>query len=159
MKINKYVLNGLVVVVLLSSCKKNNPVPSQVTTDTTKQVIPSFDINSITDTYADIAPFTYYPKWTVYNVHDPSIKKFGDYYYCYSTDAGFGIAVRSGLQIRKSKDLVQWQFVGWVFPTLPAQGSQYITSKGGTPFDALWAPYVLKSGNEFRLYYSLSSAV
>jgi arabinan endo-1,5-alpha-L-arabinosidase len=159
MIINKYLFNSLVVIALLSSCKKNNPAPTTGNTDTTKQVTPAFDINSINDTYADIAPFAYYPKWTVYNVHDPSIKKFGDYYYCYSTDVGFGIAVRSGIQIRRSKDLVQWQFVGWVFSSLPAQGSQYISSKGGAAFDALWAPYVLKAGSEYRLYYSLSSAV
>src|SRR5881394_1823640 len=57
---------------------------------------PAFDINTIEDTYASIAPFAYYNQWSVYNVHDPSIKKFGDYYYCYSTDVGFGINVRSG---------------------------------------------------------------
>jgi arabinan endo-1,5-alpha-L-arabinosidase len=125
-----------------------------------KPVTPTaFDINSITDTYGDIASFAYYQKWTVYNMHDPSIKKFGDYYYCYSTDVAFGTDVRAGLQIRRSKDLVQWEFVGWVFNSLPAKGSQFISSKGGTPFNALWAPYVMKVGAEYRLYYSLSSAV
>jgi arabinan endo-1,5-alpha-L-arabinosidase len=82
MKIYQYLYASLLITALLSSCKKNNPAPNTGGTDTTKQVIPAFDINSINDTYADIAPFTYYPKWTVYNVHDPSIKKFGDYYYC-----------------------------------------------------------------------------
>ncbi|MDR3694851.1 arabinan endo-1,5-alpha-L-arabinosidase [Mucilaginibacter sp.] len=158
MIINKYLYNCLIVMALLSSCKKNNPAPAKITTDTTTKVTPTFDVGSITDTYADIAPFIYYPKWTDYNVHDPSIKKFGDYYYCYSTDAGFGITVRSGIQIRKSKDLVQWEFVGWVFSSLPAMGAQYITSQGGTPYDALWAPDIIKIGNEYRLYYSLSSA-
>ena len=161
MSIKNHLFNSLIVIALLSSCSKNNPTPTPtpVTTDTTHTVTPAFDVNTINDTYADLAPFNFYPKWSVYNVHDPSIKKFGDYYYCYSTDVGFGIAVRSGLQIRRSKDLVQWEFVGWVFSSLPAQGVRYITSKGGTPFDALWAPYVLKQGNEYRLYYSLSSAV
>lgn len=120
---------------------------------------PPFDINSITDTYESIAPFAYYNQWSVYNVHDPSIKKFGDYYYSYSTDVGFGIDVRSGIQIRKSMDLVEWTFTGWVFNSLPAMGSAYITSQGGTPFNSLWAPYIMKVGSEYRLYYSLSSAV
>ena len=80
----------------------------------------AFDINSITDTYESIAPFTFYTKWSIYNVHDPSIKKFGEYYYSYSTDVGFGIDVRSGIQVRKSKDLVEWTYVGWVFSNLPA---------------------------------------
>jgi arabinan endo-1,5-alpha-L-arabinosidase len=144
---------------MISSCgKKGSPT-------VTPPVIPpvitpgTFDINSITDTYESIAPFAYYTKWSVYNVHDPSIKKFGDYYYCYSTDVGFGIDVRSGIQVRKSKDLVEWAFVGWVFNDLPAMGSAYITVQGGIPFNSLWAPYILKVGNEYRLYYSLSSAV
>ncbi|MDP4261335.1 MAG: arabinan endo-1,5-alpha-L-arabinosidase [Bacteroidota bacterium] len=150
-----------VMMILLTgiSCKKKDggttpPVIPPVTPPPTP-----FDINSITDTYANIAPFTYYNQWSVYNVHDPSIKKFGDYYYCYSTDVGYGIDVRAGIQIRKSKDLVEWTFVGWVFDNLPAMGSAYISGQGGTPFNSLWAPYVMKVGTEYRLYYSLSSAV
>ncbi|WP_439694815.1 arabinan endo-1,5-alpha-L-arabinosidase [Mucilaginibacter sp. AW1-7] len=160
MKKAKYLLaiTGLATV-MISCSKKDTPTPTKTDTTTTPVTPAAFDINSITDTYADISAFTYYPKWTVYNVHDPSIKKFGDYYYCYSTDVGFGIDVRSGLQIRRSKDLVQWEYVGWVFSSLPAQGSAYITGKGGTPFNSLWAPYVMKVGSEYRLYYSLSSAV
>ncbi|MDE3234837.1 MAG: arabinan endo-1,5-alpha-L-arabinosidase [Bacteroidota bacterium] len=139
------------------ACSKSSNGPS-TTVDTTQPPTVTFDINSINDTYADLAPFTNYLKWGSYNVHDPSIKKFGDYYYCYSTDVGYGITVRSGIQIRKSKDLVQWQYVGWVFNSLPAAGAAYITQKGGTPFDALWAPYIIKVGAEYRLYYSLSSS-
>ena len=70
-----------------------------------------------------------------------------------------GLRVRPGLQIRKSKDLVEWLYVGWVFDNLPQQGAQFITSNGGTPFQSLWAPYVIKVGSEYRLYYSLSSAL
>lgn len=117
-----------------------------------------FDINSIQDTYGDIAPFEYYYKWGPYNLHDPSIIKDGNYYYSFSTDAGFGIDVRSGIQIRKSKDLVEWTFVGWVFDVLPKMGSDFIKQAGGTPFNSLWAPYIMKVGSEYRLYYSLSSA-
>jgi arabinan endo-1,5-alpha-L-arabinosidase len=39
----------------------------------------------------------------VYNVHDPSIKKFGDYYYSYSTDVGYGIDVRSASRLENRK--------------------------------------------------------
>jgi arabinan endo-1,5-alpha-L-arabinosidase len=120
---------------------------------------PAFDINDITDTYAPIAPFAYYSKWGPYNVHDPAIIKSGEYYYSYSTDAAYGTAVRPGLQVRKSKDLVEWQFVGWVFNTLPAAGANFITQAGGIPNQSLWAPYVMKVNNQFRLYYSLASNV
>jgi arabinan endo-1,5-alpha-L-arabinosidase len=116
---------------LVAACsKKDAAAPGNTGTDTTVMAA-AFDINSIEDTYADVSSFAFYTKWGSYNVHDPSIKKFGDYYYCYSTDVGFGITVRSGIQIRKSKDLVQWQFVGWVFNTLPAKGAAYISGQGG----------------------------
>ncbi len=143
----------------LYSCKKSGSSGNGGGTDTTGGIPVAFDINSIHDTYDDVSSFTYYLKWGSYNVHDPSIKKFGDYYYCYSTDVGYGVTVPAGIQVRKSKDLVQWTFVGWVFNGVPAMGAQFITSSGGTPFQALWAPYVMKVNNEYRLYYSLSSAV
>ncbi|MEO9031818.1 MAG: arabinan endo-1,5-alpha-L-arabinosidase [Ginsengibacter sp.] len=149
----------LLVLSTLVSCKKTVDKGSVVVPPPVDTTHAAFDLNSITDTYDNIALFAYYTKWSVYNVHDPSIKKFGDYYYCYSTDVGYGISVRSGIQVRKSKDLVEWTFVGWVFDKLPAMGSAYITAQGGTPFNSLWAPYVMKVGNEYRLYYSLSSAV
>jgi len=143
---------------VMGSCKKTGTVnPGGGATDTTATP-PAFDINSIEDTYADVAPFALHSKWGSYNVHDPSIKKFGDYYYCYSTDVGFGTDVPPGIQVRKSKDLVEWNFSGWVFSSLPAMGAKFIRDAGGTPYQALWAPYVMKTGSEYRLYYSLSSA-
>ena len=145
------------IMLLTLSCSKSG------TTDTggtppvvTPPVTTTFDINSINDTYADVAPFADYLQWGPHNVHDPGIIKVGDYYYCYSTDVGYGITVRSGIQVRKSKDLVEWTFVGWVFNDLPAKGKSFIQGAGGTPFDALWAPCVVKAGSECRLYYSLS---
>jgi arabinan endo-1,5-alpha-L-arabinosidase len=155
----KYLIIIAAFALLASACSKKDVTPSDIKpVDTTKPVTPAFDINTINDTYDDVAPFAFFTKWTVYNVHDPSVKKFGDYYYCYSTDAAYGIEARSGLQIRRSKDLVQWEYVGWVFNSLPAKGAQFIQNLGGTPFTGLWAPYVLKVGTEYRLYYSLSSA-
>ncbi len=116
-----------------------------------------FDINSINDTYPDVAPFERHPLWGPYNVHDPSIIKEGEYYYCYNTDVGFGITVRQGIQIRRSKDLVQWEFSGWAFDALPPLGASFVRQNAGVPNNSLWAPYVIKVGNEFRLYYSLAS--
>lgn len=160
---NKHLIPALIsaLVILASSCSKDpgsdpNP-PDPEPPDTTTNPPKPFDINSITDTYASIAPFAYHTQWSVYNVHDPSILKDGDWYYMYSTDVGYGIDVRSGIQLRKSKDLVEWQFVGWVFNSLPTMASNYIKSNGGTPNNSLWAPYIMKVGSEYRLYYSLAS--
>ncbi|MBU1821940.1 MAG: arabinan endo-1,5-alpha-L-arabinosidase [Bacteroidetes bacterium] len=143
---------------LVVSCKedeiKRNPDISDINTPTA----PAFDINSINDTYAALAPAANYLKWGPHNVHDPSILKIGDYFYCYSTDAAYGTTIPSGVQIRKSKDLVQWLYVGWVFTSgLPKDAVDFIRQNNGKPNDGLWAPYILKVGNELRLYYSLSS--
>lgn len=149
-------------VVFWMSCQKSTVKPPAGSgTDTTVTTPPpssGFDIKSIKDTYADIAPFTFYTKWSVYNVHDPTIRKFGDTYYCYSTDVAYGLSVRPGIQVRKSTDLVEWQFVGWAFPSVPGDAAGFITQQGGTPNDALWAPFVMKVGSEYRLYYALSSS-
>jgi arabinan endo-1,5-alpha-L-arabinosidase len=151
-------INYISTIVLIASCGKDKDggtTPGPVI----PPVTPAFDINSINDTYAAFAPFSRVLEWGSYNVHDPAIIKEGEYYYSFSTDVGYGIDVRSGLQIRKSKDLVEWTFVGWVFNGLPALGSAFITQGGGTPFNSLWAPCVVKVGGEFRLYYSLTCAL
>jgi arabinan endo-1,5-alpha-L-arabinosidase len=142
-----------------SSCNKNDTSP--VTPPVAPPPPPPalFDINSITDTYESIAAFANYTKWSVYNVHDPSIIKEGEWFYCYNTDVAYGAAPRIGIMVRKSKDLVDWQYVGWAFNGLPSLSSQYITSNGGTPVQGLWAPYIMKAGQEFRLYFSLASSI
>jgi arabinan endo-1,5-alpha-L-arabinosidase len=152
----KYYIRLLIAVALIvaAGCQKKKD------DEPVEPVIPppsTFDINSITDTYASVAPFAYYSQWGSYNVHDPSILKNGDYYYCFSTDVAYGTTVKPGIQIRKSKDLIQWQFVGWVFNALPTMGANYIIGVGGTPYQSLWAPYIMKVNDQYRLYYSLSS--
>ncbi|MCB0643409.1 MAG: arabinan endo-1,5-alpha-L-arabinosidase, partial [Phaeodactylibacter sp.] len=127
-----------------------NPPPQPPVTD-------SFDINTITDTYAHVASIDNVYKWGPYNVHDPSIIKSDGTYYCYSTDAAYGTAVKPGIQVRLSEDLIEWQFVGWVFDDIPAQGKSFIQTEGGTPNQGLWAPCVIQVGSEYRLYYSLAS--
>ena len=139
------------------ACKKGPAPASHAADTTTTTTSPPFDINSIEDTYADVAPLTDYAQWGPYNVHDPSIKKINGEYYCYSTDVAYGATPPAGIQVRKSADLVQWQFVGWAFNGIPSIVSQYISSAGGTPNAGLWAPYIIQSGSELRLYYCLSS--
>lgn len=145
------------VFVVLASCSKDEPKPSSTPVVVEPEPVP-FDINNINDTYGELADLRNSALWGPYNVHDPSILKDGEDFYCYNTDVGFGIDVPPGIQIRKSKDLVDWKFVGWAFNGLPKQGADFIKANGGTPFNSLWAPYIMKVGNEYRLYYSLSSA-
>ncbi|NOY96774.1 MAG: arabinan endo-1,5-alpha-L-arabinosidase [Chlorobi bacterium] len=96
--------------------------------------------------------------WGPYNVHDPSIMYDGGYFYSYSTDVAYRQQLlRTGAQIRKSRNLIDWEFIGWAFNGTPSQAANYINQNGGTPFESVWAPYIMKSGNEYRLYYSSSS--
>ncbi len=75
----------------------------------------------------------------------------------------FGRAVEfgttAGHQVRRSRDLVAWEYRGTAFTEYPREGKQYIENGGGEPFENLWAPYLTEYKGEFRLYYSLSSAV
>lgn len=142
------------------SCSEDKDTPAPTAPGTTPPVVsaPEFDIDQLSDTYASIAPYEFRYKWGPYNTHDPSIIKEGEYYYSYSTDAAFGTSAPAGIQVRKSKDLVNWEFVGLAFNGLPQKGSDFIKQRGGVPFNSLWAPYIMQVDSEFRLYYSLSSA-
>lgn len=42
------------------------------------------------DDYSFLSSMDNYRLWGTYNVHDPSCRKLGDYYYMYSTDAILG---------------------------------------------------------------------
>jgi arabinan endo-1,5-alpha-L-arabinosidase len=118
----------------------------------------AFDIDDIADTYANVRTLS--DEWGPYNVHDPSIMKADDgYYYAYSTDVMWGGTPPVGIQVRRSADLVEWKYLGTAFNALPPQASAFITAHGGTPNQSLWAPYILKHGDEYRLYYSLASDV
>jgi arabinan endo-1,5-alpha-L-arabinosidase len=142
---------------ILISCKPDRqlePGPNPVDGGGTGS---SFDINSINDTYHNVTAYNLRFQWGPYNVHDPAILNDGEWFYSYSTDAGYGVEVPPGVQIRRSKDLIEWHYVGTVFNGLPQMGANFITQNGGVPFNSLWAPYAIKVGSEYRLYYSLSS--
>lgn len=78
-----------------------------------------------------------------YSLPDPSVIQGDDgYYYLYATEN-----IRN-LPIHRSKNLVDWEFVGTAFTesTRPS-----FEPKGG-----LWAPDINKIGNLYVLYYSMS---
>ncbi|HEY4107984.1 arabinan endo-1,5-alpha-L-arabinosidase [Puia sp.] len=155
-------MRWLLIICIFISCKKggndsSHPLPDTTTT-TPSPPPPAFDINSITDTYPGVAPLADESQWGPYNVHDPSIKKINGQYYCFSTDVAYGATPPAGIQVRRSPDLVQWHFAGWAFGGIPSIAAQYISSGGGTPNTGLWAPYILPSNGELRLYYCLASA-
>lgn len=109
-----------------------------------------------------------YRSWGTYNVHDPAITLVGDTFYMYSTDAIFrenrDEARRHGVklgfvQMRKSTDLVNWEFAGWAFSEIPAEAKKWVTDlNNGHGATNVWAPYMVDNGNgTFHLYYCVSA--
>ena len=77
------------------------------------------------------------------NVPDPSLIRGGDgFFYLYSTEA-----VRN-LPIYKSRNLVDWEFVGTAFTD---ETRPDFEEKGG-----IWAPDINKIGRRYVLYYAMS---
>ncbi|WP_207424796.1 arabinan endo-1,5-alpha-L-arabinosidase [Desertivirga brevis] len=150
---------ALISTTVLTSCKDDKELLTETDKGALDKIFAEkpFNIDNLSDRYDAIGAPYFASIWGSYNVHDPSIIKEGDTYYCYSTDVAVGGAVKPGIQVRQSKDLVNWKFVGWASEGNPKQAADYIKSNGGTPFDGVWAPYILKVGTEYRLYYSLSS--
>lgn len=86
---------------------------------------PTPSANPWDDNYLSVAKMEDYRQWGTYNVHDPSCRKLGDYYYMYSTDAIFGENRKEArekgvplgfIQMRRSKDLVIGNFWDGHFP-------------------------------------------
>lgn len=128
---------------------------------------PTSAANPWKDDYRSVAKMESYREWGTYNVHDPSCKKLGDYYYMYSTDAIFAENRQEAqeknvplgnIQVRRSKDLVHWEFRGWAFPAIPDEAVQWVHShtdgKGATN---IWAPYIVQHKDTYRLYFCVSA--
>lgn len=78
-----------------------------------------------------------------YSLPDPSVIQGDDgYYYIYATEN-----IRN-LPIHRSKDLVNWEFVGTAFTD---QTRPDFEPKGG-----IWAPDINRIGDKYVLYYSMS---
>ncbi len=119
------------------------------------------------DNYASIAGLENSGKWGTYNVHDPSCKKFGEYYYAYSTDAVYGnttndaskLGIKVGnIQVRRSKNLVDWEFRGWALDSIPSEAISYVHGlANGQGATNVWAPFILKYKETYRLYFCVSA--
>ncbi len=128
---------------------------------------PTASPNPWVDDYSAVTSMTDYRSWGTYNVHDPSCRKLGDYYYMYSTDAIFRENRREAeeqgvplgfIQVRRSKDLVQWDFLGWAFPEIPQEAIEWVrTHAGGEGATNIWAPYIIPYNNKYRLYFCVSA--
>lgn len=90
-------------------------------------------------------------EWGTLGTHDPSIYKDEDTYYVFSTDARVGGIPTPGIQVRKSKDMINWEYVGTALDEIPLEAKEWSNAQG------LWAPEMTKVGDEYYLYYCASS--
>lgn len=90
-------------------------------------------------------------EWGTLGTHDPSVYKDGDTYYVFSTDARVGGVPTPGIQVRKSKDMINWEYAGTALEGIPLEAKKWSNAEG------LWAPEMNKVGNEYYLYYCASS--
>lgn len=89
---------------------------------------------------------------TTLGVHDPTII-FDDneeMYYMFSTDTEMFGKLSTGIQIRSSKDLKKWDYLGTAFDGIPSSVYEFTNPSN------LWAPEVIKMGDIYRMYYSAS---
>ncbi|MDD3430949.1 MAG: family 43 glycosylhydrolase, partial [Bacteroidales bacterium] len=106
------------------------------------------------DNYMHLASSTF--NWAHYNVHDPTVIRSRGYFYEYGTDAAWGFSVK-GIPYRRSRDLVNWEYRGTVFDDYPSEVLSWkhsVDPNSSRTMTGIWAPYIMKAGNEYRLYYS-----
>lgn len=79
---------------------------------------------------------------------DPTVTKFGSFYYAYGTEDNWGEEGGYHLvPVIRSPDLIHWELVGDAFDEKPDW-----KSKGG-----IWAPDVTEVDGKFVMYYSFST--
>lgn len=119
------------------------------------------------DDYTGIAGWDQRANWNLANVHDPSVMRAEDgYFYMYQTDASYGNAHdgHGHFHARRSKDLVNWEYMGASMNDTPAwvktKLNEYRATQGlpaiENPSYGFWAPVARKvATGKYRMYYSV----
>ncbi|MBS5951337.1 MAG: arabinan endo-1,5-alpha-L-arabinosidase [Clostridium sp.] len=89
--------------------------------------------------------------WGTFGAHDPSIFKDDDIYYVFSTDVLEKNIMKPAIQVRMSKDLINWEYIGTAVDKVPKLAYEWTKSKG------VWAPEVIKINGKYYLYYCAST--
>ena len=132
------------------------------------------DGQNLNDDYTNIADWSNRFKWNLANVHDPTVVLADDgYYYMYQTDASYGNAhvgegqARGHFYCRRSKDLVNWEFMGPTMHGVPTWmkaklneirktmglGTSTTDFRNQNQF-GYWAPCVRRISKDlYRMYY------
>ncbi|WP_234998682.1 arabinan endo-1,5-alpha-L-arabinosidase [Demequina sp. NBRC 110057] len=102
--------------------------------------------------HSDVSGIT--ASWGARHAHDPTAVRDDDgTYWLFSTDAhADGPLPGAGAQVRRSSDLVTWEFAGWALDGVPGPAREWSGA------DGLWAPDVVRvAPDEWRMYYSAST--
>ena len=83
-------------------------------------------------------------------VHDPAILYDNGTYYLFTT--GNNGDAEGLLALRTSTNLTDWTLRGGSYTAIPAWAKTAVPDTGG-----MWAPDIIKVGNQYRLYYSISA--
>lgn len=195
MKKYKYLAFAFIAALALAACSGENEDPDPVNPPTptpTPTPTPNtgedenYKAPTYNDYYVDVNDWAKRSQWNLANVHDPSVMLADDgYYYMYQTDASYGnvhdksqtnTASAKGhghFFCRRSKNLVDWEFMGPTMYGLPSwiqtKHDEIRASLGLGPSTAdyskddansgfgFWAPVVRKvSANLYRMYYSIN---
>ncbi len=93
-----------------------------------------------------------------FEAHDPSMMwdPAGGCYYSYATDSALTSPYRQGIPVRRSRDLVNFEFLGYALSEAAiAQGRD---NGAYPPTRGFWAPYAEYCKGEYRMYYSATRA-
>lgn len=134
---------------------------------TSEEVLADWLAPDYDDNYTSISGWSNRSKWNLANVHDPTVMKADDgYYYMYQTDASYGNAHEAGGHFhgRRSKDLINWEYLGgtmrtaplWIKDSLNAIRGRMGLAEIKNPTYAYWAPCARKvKDGLYRMYYSV----
>lgn len=129
---------AMIAFVFAIACKKESsidPVDEPIKEEEEEEEdirIENFAASSYSDNYTSIASWTTRSSWNLGNMHDPTDKKCGDYYYyMYRTDASYGNSHEGHghFPYRRSKDLVDWDFMGMALTAVPDWVKESLNNK------------------------------
>lgn len=157
------------------------PNPTPTPGDQTAEELANYKCPTYDDNYTSVAAWTQRSKWNLANMHDPTVVKASDgYYYMYQTDASYGNAHQKDICnsnkhghffCRRSKNLVDWEFVGATMVGLPSwvktklnefRKGMGVAERPDSYFAndldfGFWAPCVRKVNDHlYRMYYAIT---
>lgn len=158
-----------------------SPTPTPTPGDQTAEDLANYKCPTYDDNYTSVAAWTQRSKWNLANMHDPTVVKASDgYYYMYQTDASYGNAHQKDIRnsnkhghffCRRSKNLVDWEFVGATMVGLPSwvktklnefRKGMGVAERPDSYFAndldfGFWAPCVRKVNDHlYRMYYAIT---